>query len=118
MEQASLGSYSWREHRILADVVRDSSMAFRETDDNGREIHCPVCFQYRDGTSDVAFSVNQRLSELKKKHRQALGKQPAQASIGGARTNLADGCSSQPSQFDYRENCFTYPERGVQLFSV
>ena len=34
----------WREHRILADVVKESGMAFRETDDNGREIHCPVSF--------------------------------------------------------------------------
>ncbi len=55
----------WREHRILADVVRDFGTAFRETDDNGREVHGPVCFQYRDGTGDVAFSVNQRLAELK-----------------------------------------------------
>jgi hypothetical protein len=49
----------WREHRILTDVVRDSGRAFRETaDDNGREIHCPVYFQYRDGTCNVAISVN------------------------------------------------------------
>jgi hypothetical protein len=52
----------WREHRNLVDVVGDSGMAFREMDDNGRKIHCPVCFQYRDGTGDVAFSVNLRLS--------------------------------------------------------
>ena len=56
----------WREHRILADVVKDFGMAFRKTGDNGREINCPVCFQYRDGTVDVAFSVNQRLSKHKK----------------------------------------------------
>ena len=41
-------------------------MAFRETDDTGREIHCSVCFQYRDETGDVTFSVNQRIPELKK----------------------------------------------------
>jgi len=55
----------WREHRIQADVVRESGMTFRETDDTGREMHCPVCFQYRDGTSDITFSVKQRLPELK-----------------------------------------------------
>ena len=54
----------WREHRIRADVVRDSGMAFRETDDTGQEIHCPGCFQYRDGTVDVSFRLNQRLPEL------------------------------------------------------
>ncbi len=68
----------------MADAVRDSCMDFRETDDNGLEIHCPVCFQYRDETSDVAFNVNQRLSELKKtiarhlessRHKQTLKKQ-------------------------------------------
>ncbi len=51
----------WREHRILADVARKSGMAFRDTEDNGREIHCPVCFLYRDGTGDVALSVNRRV---------------------------------------------------------
>jgi hypothetical protein len=59
-------------------------MNFRETDDTGREIHCPVCFQYRDGIGDFTFNVNERLPELKKsiarhlesnRHKQALKEQ-------------------------------------------
>jgi hypothetical protein len=33
----------WREHRNEADMVRDAGLAYREIDDNGREIYCLVC---------------------------------------------------------------------------
>ena len=74
----------WREHRIQADVVRDSGMAYRDTDDTARDILCPVCCEYRDGAGDLIFSADQRLSDLKKaigrhlecsRHKQALEEQ-------------------------------------------
>jgi hypothetical protein len=36
----------WREHRNEAGMVREAGLAYKETDDNGREIYCPVCLTY------------------------------------------------------------------------
>jgi hypothetical protein len=33
----------WKEHRNEANMVRDVGLAYRETDENGREIYCPIC---------------------------------------------------------------------------
>ncbi len=32
----------WKEHRNEADMVREDGLAYRDNDDNGRDILCPV----------------------------------------------------------------------------
>jgi hypothetical protein len=36
----------WTEHRNEADMVRDAGLAYRDIDNNGREIFCPICLAY------------------------------------------------------------------------
>ncbi len=44
-QQHSTGVFRemWKEHRIEANIVRDAGLAYRDTDDHGREIYCPTC---------------------------------------------------------------------------
>ena len=51
----------WTDHTTLLDVVRDSSLAYRATDDEGREVYCPVCLKYRAGDGHEVVNVSGRL---------------------------------------------------------
>jgi hypothetical protein len=33
----------WKEHRNEEDMVKHVGLAYRETNENNREIYCPVC---------------------------------------------------------------------------
>jgi len=35
----------WQEHRIVPDMVRDSGLAYRDTDNNGLEVILPGVFE-------------------------------------------------------------------------
>ena len=46
----------WREHRNEADMVSDADLAYKDTDDNGREIYCPICLTYCDSKNYVKMT--------------------------------------------------------------
>jgi hypothetical protein len=44
-----------KEHRNEADKIKDEGIAYRETEDNGREIYCLVCQTYCGSKGDVGI---------------------------------------------------------------
>ena len=57
---------AWQDHRNEADMVRDAGLAYRETDESGREIYCPICLTYYGGKGDVGIASNMKLHVTKK----------------------------------------------------
>ncbi len=70
----------------VADMVRDSGLAYRDTGGEGREVYCPVCLQYR--ASDGHEVVTERLHSARKqiarhlatqRHKQAIEEEMQEA---------------------------------------
>ena len=59
----------WPEHRKVPNVVRDTGLAYRDTDNNGREVYCPVCLKYRRGVGHEVIKVYASLCASPKKER-------------------------------------------------
>ncbi len=47
-------------------MVKDVGLAYRETDESGREIYCPICLTYCGGKGDVGIACNKKLHVTKK----------------------------------------------------
>ena len=47
-------------------MVRDSGLAYRDMDGAGREVYCPVCFQYPAVDSHEVIRVHERLHAARK----------------------------------------------------
>jgi hypothetical protein len=45
----SVSRERWMEHVTVPDMIRDYSLAYRDTDVEGRQVYCPVCPKYRAG---------------------------------------------------------------------
>jgi hypothetical protein len=57
---------AWQDHRNPADMVRDAGLAYRETEESGREIYCPICLTYCGGKGDVGIASHRKLHVTKK----------------------------------------------------
>ena len=71
----------WNEHRNEVDMGKDADLAYRETDETGREIYCPVCLTYCGSKGDVGIASYRKLNVTKAcierhlstfRHKQAL----------------------------------------------
>jgi hypothetical protein len=47
----------WQDHRNVPDMVRDFGLAYRDTDNDGREVYCPVCLKCRGGEGREVIKV-------------------------------------------------------------
>ena len=63
----------WKEHRIETNVVRDAGLAYRDTDDHGREIYCPTCLAYCGNKCYVGITSFPKLHVTKKTIGRHLG---------------------------------------------
>jgi hypothetical protein len=81
----------WTQHTTLTGMVRDSGLAFRGTDDGGREAYCPVCLKYRAGDGLEVVNVCGLLHVTRKfirrhlatqRHKQALAEEHREATRG------------------------------------
>ena len=72
------------DHSTVPDMVRDAGLAYRDTDDGGREVYCPVCLKYRAGDGHEVVRIFERLSVNMKqiarhlatqRHKQALAEE-------------------------------------------
>ena len=63
------------DHVTVPDMVRDSSLAYRDTDEEGREVYCPVCLKYRAGDGHEVVRVPERLHAARKAIARHLGTQ-------------------------------------------
>jgi len=87
----------WIDHSTVPDMVRDSGMAYRATDDGGREVYCPVCLKYRAGDGHEVLNVPGRLSVARKsiarhlatqRHKQALAEEQREVTRGERRRKV------------------------------
>jgi len=46
----------WKEYRNEVDMAKDAGLAYRETDEIGREIYCLVCLTYCGSKGDVGIA--------------------------------------------------------------
>ena len=68
------------EHVTVPDMIRDSSLAYRDTDGEGRQVYCPICLKYRAGDSNEIINMYRRLSDTHKsiaRHLSAQGHKQA-----------------------------------------
>ncbi len=54
------------DHTTVPDMVRDYGLVYRGTDDEGREVYCPVCLEYRVNDCHEVVNVVGRLSRTRK----------------------------------------------------
>jgi hypothetical protein len=47
----------WEDHQNEADMVREAGLAYIVAECEGREVHCPICLQYRVGYNRVSVTV-------------------------------------------------------------
>jgi hypothetical protein len=66
MGHACFGSDGWTIYTTVPEMFRDSGLAYRGTDDGGREVYCPVCLKYRAGDGHEVVSVFARPSVTRK----------------------------------------------------
>jgi hypothetical protein len=78
-------------------MVRDSGMAYRATDNGGREVYCPVCLKYIVGDGHEVLNVPERLSVARKsiarhmatqRHKQALAEEQREVTRGERRRRV------------------------------
>ncbi len=49
------------DHDNEADMVRDASLAYRDTDERGRQVYCPVCLKHRGIDGHAVIIVYRKL---------------------------------------------------------
>ncbi len=68
-------------HDTVSNIIRDYGLANRGTDDDGREVYCPVCLKHRGGDGKEVVNVSRRLGITRqlierhlntKSHREAM----------------------------------------------
>ena len=94
---AGVSRERWIDHTTLSDMVRGFGTAYRGTDDEGREVYCPVCLKYRAGDGREVITVSRRLPATRKliarhlathMHKQALKEEQREATRGVRRNNV------------------------------
>ncbi len=101
----------WMDHTAVQDMVRDSCLAYRGTDGEGREANCPMCLQYRAGDGHEVVRVPEA-------HRKASRDTKAYASIGRGEAGGYALCASPPRWFEHLPDNATYIARESVIRSV
>jgi hypothetical protein len=63
---ASVSRERWHEHRNVPDMVRDYGLAYRDTDNNDREVYFPVCLNCRRVESHEVIKVYANMCSSRK----------------------------------------------------
>ncbi len=121
--------------RNEADMVRDAGLAYRDCDDNGREIYCLVCQLYGGKEVNVPITTYPKLHVTKKaigrhmittRHKQALQMQEMEVERIARRTRvgltvgratlqtLREGCS----YLQIEEKLLTMHLAGLEICSM
>jgi hypothetical protein len=95
--EAIVSREQWNEHRNEVDMVKDVGLAYRETDETGREIYYPVWLTYRGSKGDFGIASYRKLNGTKAyierhlgnfQHKQALQMQVLEVENKARRTRV------------------------------